>query len=79
MTSRWNMDLILMAAALGAGALAYAAGAFVMGFALYPLHRRGWSGIEIVAVGLYPLGWIGLAWGAAELWNRRRARLRRAR
>ena len=72
---RSNADLGLMAFALGAGSLAYAVGAFVMDLGLHPPNQRGWSGIEMIAVGLYPLGWIGLVWGAAELWSRfRRAR-----
>ena len=70
-SSRWNADLVLMAVALGAVSLAYAAGA--IGFALHPPGRQAWSSAEIVAVGLYPLGWVGLAWAVAEL----RARWRR--
>lgn len=76
-SSRWNADLVLMAVALGAVSLAYAAGAFAMGLALHPPGRHGWSLAEMVAVGLYPLGWVGLAWGLAELrarWRRRPAR-----
>ena len=69
---RSNADLALMAFGLGAGSLAYAAGAFVMGLALHPPTQHGWSGAEMIAVGLYPLGWIGLTWGAAELWHRTR-------
>jgi hypothetical protein len=65
-------DLALMGFGLCAGSLAYTAGAFVMGLALHPPNQHGWSGAEMIAVGLYPLGWIGLMWGAAELWNRRR-------
>lgn len=75
-SSRWNADLLLMAVALGAVALAYAAGAFAIGLALHPPGRQAWSSAEIVAVGLYPLGWVGLAWGLAELrfrWQRRPA------
>jgi hypothetical protein len=68
--SRSNADLALMAVALGAGALAYASGAFVVGVALHPPYQHGWSGVEMMAVGLYPLTWIGLVWGAAELWTR---------
>ena len=68
--SRSNADLALMAFALGAGSLAYAAGALVMGLALHPPNQHGWSGAEMIAVGVYPLGWIGFVWGAAELWNR---------
>ena len=69
---RSNADLALMAFGLGVGSLAYAAGAFAMGLALHPPTQHGWSGAEMLAVGLYPLGWIGLAWGAAELWHRTR-------
>ncbi len=71
---RSNADLALMAVALGTVSLAYASGAFLMGLALYPLHQRGWNGIEIVAVGLYPLGWVGLAWAGAVVWTRWRRR-----
>jgi len=66
-STRWNADLVLMAAALGAVSLAYAAGAFAIGLALHPPGRQSWSSAEILVVGLYPLGWIGLAWGLAEL------------
>jgi hypothetical protein len=69
---RSNADLTLMALALGAGSLAYGAGAFVMALALHPPNQHGWSAAEMIAVALYPLGWIGLSWGAAELWSRRR-------
>jgi hypothetical protein len=72
---RSNADLGLMGIALGAGSLAYASGAFVMGLALHPPNQHGWSGVEMIAVGLYPLGWIGLTWGAAELWTRRRRKV----
>jgi hypothetical protein len=75
---RSNADLTLMAFALGAGSLAYGAGAFVMALALHPADQHGWRAAEMIAVGLYPLGWIGLSWGAAEIWNRRR-RARRPR
>ena len=78
MTSwRRNADLLLMAVALGAVSLAYAAGAFAMALALHPPGRAGWGDAEIVAVGLYPLGWVGLAWTAAGIrarWRRRQAR-----
>jgi hypothetical protein len=75
MTSvRWNADLLLMAVALGAVSLAYAAGAFAIGLALHPPGRQAWSSAEIVAVGLYPLGWVGLAWAVAELRLRWRGR-----
>jgi hypothetical protein len=76
MTSlRTNADLALMALALGLGSLAYAAGAFVMGLALHPPDQHGWSVVEMVAVALYPLGWIGLVWGGAELRSRWRRRI----
>lgn len=71
---RSNADLVLMGVGLGAASLAYASGAFVLGLALHPPGRHGWSGAEMVAVGLYPLGWIGLGWGAADLWSRLRRR-----
>ena len=72
---RSNADLVLMAFALGAVSLAYAVGAFVMALALHPPGQHGWRPIEVIAVGVYPLGWIGLIWGAAELWSRwRRAK-----
>ena len=51
---RSNADLGLMGIALGAGSLAYASGAFVMGLALHPPNQHGWSGVEMMAVGLYP-------------------------
>jgi hypothetical protein len=70
LSSRSNADLALMAVALGAGALAYASGAFVLDLALHPPYQRGWSAVEMIVVGLYPLGWIGLVWGAAVLWTR---------
>jgi hypothetical protein len=59
-----------MAFALAATSLAYAAGAFVMALALHSPTRPGWSGPEMIAVALYPLGWIGLGWSAVELWRR---------
>ena len=76
---RSNADLALMAVALGVGSLVYASGAFVMGLALHPPGQHGWSGVEMIAVGAYPLAWIGLAWGAAGLrgrWRRRVGRIR---
>jgi hypothetical protein len=69
-SSRWNADLMLMGVALGAVSLAYAAGAFVLGLALHPPGRQGWSSAEMIVVGLYPLGWVGVARGVAELWFR---------
>lgn len=74
-STRWNADLLLMAVALGAVSLAYAAGAFAIGLALHPPGRQAWSSAEVAVVGLYPLGWIGLAWAVAELrlrWQGRR-------
>jgi hypothetical protein len=73
-SSRWNADLLILAVALGAVSLAYAAGAFAIGLALHPPGRQAWSSAEIVAVGLYPLGWIGLAWAVAELRGRGQGR-----
>jgi hypothetical protein len=75
---RSNADLALMAVGLGAGSLAYAAGAFVIGLVLHPPGQRGWSGAEMIAVSVYPLAWIGLVWGAVELLTRRRRRKGRA-
>jgi hypothetical protein len=72
--SRSNADLALLALALGAVSLAYGTGAFVLGLALHPPGRHGWSGAEMMAVGLYPLAWIGLLWGVADLWARWRGR-----
>lgn len=76
---RSHSDLAALTFALGAGSLAYAAGAFVVGLALHPPTQRGWSGAEMIAVGLYPLVWIGLVWGAAELWRRRHSARRKVR
>jgi hypothetical protein len=76
---RANADLALMGVALGAASLAYAAGAFVLGLALHPPGQRGWSAVEMVAVGAYPLSWILLTWGATGLrarWRRRPGRSR---
>jgi hypothetical protein len=78
-SSRWNADLALMSLALGAVSLAYAAGAFVMGLALNPPGQHGWSRAAMVAAGLYPLGWVGLGWGVAEIWARWRTKERAAR
>jgi hypothetical protein len=77
--SRSNTELALMALALGAGSLAYGIGAFTIGLALHPPGQHGWSVVEMVAVGLYPLTWIGLVWGAADLWTRWRRQKRKAR
>jgi hypothetical protein len=76
---RSNADLALMAVALGAGSLAYASGAFVLGLTLHSPNQPGWSGVEVIAVSLYPLGWIGLTWGAAQLWAHRRRKMSTAR
>ncbi len=73
-STRWNADLVLMAVALGALSLAYAAGAFALGLALHPPGRQARTSAEILAVGLYPLGWVGLGWGAAALWLRAHGR-----
>jgi hypothetical protein len=73
-STRWNADLVLLALALGAVSLAYSAGAFAIGLALHPPGQQSWTSAEILVVGLYPLGWIGLGWGAAELWLRLRGR-----
>jgi hypothetical protein len=35
-----------------------------------PAGAPDWSAAEIIAVGLYPLAWIGLVWGGAALWAR---------
>jgi hypothetical protein len=73
--SRSHADLALMAVGLGVGSLAYTSGAFLMGLALHPPNQHGWSGVEMMAVGLYPLGWIGLIWAAAELRTRCRRKM----
>jgi hypothetical protein len=67
---RSNADLALMAFALAATSLAYAVGAFVVALALHAPRQLGWSAPEMIAVGLYPLGWIGLGWSGVELWRR---------
>jgi hypothetical protein len=71
---RLNADLALMGVALGAVSLAYASGAFVMALALHPAGQHGWRPVEMIAVGLYPLGWIGLGWSSVELWSRLRGK-----
>jgi hypothetical protein len=73
-STRSNADLVLMALGLGAVSLAYAAGAFVLGLALHPPGRQAWTSAEILAVGLYPLGWVGLGWGVAAVWERAHGR-----
>jgi hypothetical protein len=72
---RSNAVLAFLAFALGAVSLGYATGAFLMGLALHGPNQHGWSTAEIVAVGLYPLVWIGGGWGVIVLWNRLKARL----
>jgi hypothetical protein len=76
---RSNTDLALLGAGLGAVSLAYATGAFVMALALHPAGQHGWRPVEMIAVGLYPLGWVGLGWGSAELWSRLRRKPARGR
>jgi hypothetical protein len=76
---RSNADLALMGAGLGAVSLAYATGAFVIALALHPAGQHGWRPVEMIAVGLYPLGWIGLGWGSAGLWTRLRRKVARGR
>ena len=71
---RSNADLAVMGVALGVTSLAYASGLFVMALALHPAGQHGWRPIEMIAVGVYPLGWIGLGWLGLALWNRRRSR-----
>ncbi len=71
---RSSSGLVLMGVGLGAVSLAYASGAFIMALALHPANQHGWRPVEMAAVGLYPLGWIGLGWGAAALWARLRRR-----
>ncbi len=73
-SARWNADLVLMAVGLGTVSLAYAAGAFALGLALHPPGRQAWTSAEILAVGLYPLGWVALGGGAAAHWLRARGR-----
>ncbi len=73
-STRWNADLVLMALGLGTVSLAYATGAFALGLALHPPGRQAWTTAEILAVGLYPLGWVALGWAAAALWLRARGR-----
>jgi hypothetical protein len=68
--SRSAAVLALLSLAAGGVSLAYAAGAFVMGLALHPPSQHGWRAVELVAVGLYPLVWIGTGWGVVALWGR---------
>ena len=76
---RSNADLALMGLALGVVSLGYASGAFVIGVALHPLGQHGWRPVEMIALALYPLGWIGLGWGSAEIWTRVRQKAMRRR
>jgi hypothetical protein len=71
--SRSTAVLALLALAAGGVSLAYAAGAFVMGLVLHPPDQHGWRAVEFVAVGLYPLVWLGTGWGVVALWGRRHA------
>jgi hypothetical protein len=71
-----NADLVLMALGLGVVSLGYASGALLLGLALHAPNQHGWSAAEMVAVGLYPLGWIGIIWCAGELATRWRGKLR---
>jgi hypothetical protein len=71
---RSNADLALMGVALGVVSLGYASGAFVIALALHPAGQHGWRPVEMIAVALYPLGWIGIGWGSAKLWARLRRR-----
>jgi hypothetical protein len=70
--SRSVAVLALLSLAAGAVSLAYAAGAFVMGLVLHPPEQHGWRAVELVAVGLYPLVWLGTGWAVVALWGRLR-------
>ncbi len=72
--SRSTAELTLLALALSVVSLAYASGAFMMGLAFHPPDGRGWRAVEVVAVGAYAVGWLGLLLGAGELWDRWRHR-----
>ena len=77
--SRSAAELALLAFALGAVSLAYGFGAFAMGLACHPPSGHGWRTVEVVAVGAYAVGWLGLILAAGELWahwQRTRSRLR---
>ena len=76
--SRSNAELALLALAFGAGSLTNAFGTSVMGLALHPPGQHGWSGFAMIAVGLYPLGWIGFVWSPVELWTRWRRKMGKA-
>ena len=67
---RPSVVLSFLSLAAGVTALAYAGGAFVLGLALHAPEQHGWRPAEFVAVGLYPLVWLGSGWGLVELWNR---------
>ena len=71
---RSNADLAVMGVALGVTSLAYASGIFVIALELHPAGQHGWRPIEMLAVGAYPLGWLGLGWLGAVLWSRWRGR-----
>jgi hypothetical protein len=77
--SRSAAELALLAFALGAVSLTYGFGAFVMGLAFHPPSGHGWRTIEVVAVGAYAVGWLGLLLGAGELWTRWERRRGKAR
>ncbi len=70
---RSNADLAVMGVALGTTALVYACGLFVIALALHPVGQHGWRPVEMVAVAVYPLGWIGLGWLGSVVWNHRRS------
>lgn len=70
--SRPSVVLAFLALAAGVVSLAYASGAFVLGFALHAPAQHGWSAAEIVAMGLYPLAWLGGGWGIVAAWSRLR-------
>lgn len=74
---RSSAELALMAFALGAVSLAYGGGAFVMGLAFHPAGGHGWGSVEVLAVGAYAVGWLGLILAAGELWDHCRRRNRR--
>lgn len=67
--SRSATELTLLAFALGAVSLTYGFGAFAMGLAFHPTSGHGWRTIEVVAVGAYAVGWLGLILAAGELWS----------
>lgn len=71
---RSNLDLAILGIALGVTSLAYASGLFVLALALHPIGQRGWRPIEMIAVGVYPLGWIGLGWLGSIVWGHWRRR-----